>query len=303
MTEGPVHLAIGMFDGLHLGHQAVIEAAVHSARRTGGKAGVLSFWPHPSALFRGEDRSRMIMGPEAKLHVLAGLGVDFVLQQNFTREFAAITPPEFVALVKASLPGLSAIYVGDNWRFGAGRGGDVQSLNRLAAEAGVSVFSAPRVSYNGEAVSSSRIRECLRAGRLAEANAMLGYNYFAEGRTQGGRQLGRTIGFPTLNLAWEPELTPAYGVYAVRVAPRGGERWYPGIANYGLRPTVGEAKAPLLETHLLGECPFNYGSEITVEWLRFVRPERKFDSLQSLKKQMEADMLEVSSDFRLHGVG
>lgn len=304
---GPLHLAIGMFDGVHLGHQSVIEAALHSAARTGGVAAVLSFWPHPSALFAPvERRTRLLMPPETKRRVLARLGVAALIEQPFTTEFAKGAAEDFLPALKAALPRLAAVYVGDNWRFGAGRAGDVSLLLRTAAPLGITVFSAPRVQLDGEAISSSRIRACLAAGDMRSVNALLGYTYFAEGRTQSGRQLGRTIGFPTLNLAWTPEASPAFGVYAVRVASAaslgaGRFEWSPAIANYGLRPTVGGANVPLLESHLLGQCPFNYGDEIVVEWQRFVRPERRFDDLQQLRQQIEKDICEVREDFRLQG--
>jgi len=296
-----LHLAVGMFDGVHLGHRAVIEAAVQSALRTGGEAGVLTFWPHPSALFAPERRSRMLMGPEAKYRVLGRLGVDFIITQPFTNEFARNSPADFIRLLRESMPALEAIYVGENWRFGSGRSGDVSALLALAAGQGISVFSAPRVHFNGEPVSSSRIRTCLASGDLGQANAMLGYSYFAEGRAQPGRRLGRTLGFPTLNLAWEPELLPAFGVYAVRVAAAGSEQWHPAVANYGVRPTVESQGRPLLEAHLLGPCPFDEGDELCVEWVRFLRPEQRFPGLEALKAQIEKDCLQARAEFSLQG--
>ncbi len=301
---GPLHLAIGMFDGLHLGHQSVIEACLHSAARAGGSAAVLSFWPHPSALMNPERRTRMMMPPAVKRQVLARLGVVALIEQPFTEAFGAIPAEDFLPMLRAALPALSAVYVGENWRFGAGRKGDVSLLLASAVRLGVSVFSAPRVHFNGEPISSSRIRASLASGDMASVNALLGYSYFARGCTSQGRQLGRTIGFPTLNLAWQPELAPAFGVYAVRVASAasfdaGVPLWHPAIANYGMRPTIGGALEPLLESHLLGECPFGYGDEIVVEWLRFVRPERRFPGLQELKLQIQEDTRKVSEDFRL----
>jgi riboflavin kinase/FMN adenylyltransferase len=286
----PLHLAIGMYDGVHLGHQAVIESAIHSARRSGGIAGVLTFWPHPSALFNPEKRSRMIMSPEMKFRVLHRLGVDVVIQQPFTLEFARIEAEEFLPCLKRHLPSLAGIYVGENWRFGAGRRGDVALLLAQAREQQVPVLSASRIQYNGGPISSTRIRECLEAGNVAEANSLLGYSYFAEGEVIPGRRLGRTIGFPTLNLAWQPELQPRHGVYAVRVVNGLAGASLPGVANYGLRPTVGEATTPLLEVHVLGECPFDCGDRISVEWLQFLRPECKFAGLEELRAQIARDV-------------
>lgn len=299
LAPKPLHLAIGMFDGVHLGHQAVIESAVRSAARSGGAAGVLTFWPHPSALIRPDKRTRMIMSPEIKREVLGRLGVDVIIQQPFGDDFARIKAEDFLPTLKKALPQLAGVYVGENWRFGAGRTGDVSQLLRSAEKLGVSVLSAPRIQYNGTPISSTRIREQLARGDMPQVNALLGYAYFAQGETEPGRQLGRTIGFPTLNLAWEPELQPAYGVYVVRVSGAGSEKPLPGIANYGLRPTIEDAKVPRLETHIFGPCPFVCGDFIKVEWLRFLRPEKRFGNLEELKAQIAKDCFEARADFSL----
>ena len=299
LPAGPLHLAIGMFDGVHLGHQSVIEAAVHSARRSGGQAGVLTFWPHPSTLFRPDQPTPLLMPVAMKHAVLARLGVEVVIEQNFSAEFAAVEARDFVTLLRRHLPQLAAIYVGENWRFGRGRLGDVPLLVETARPAGLSVVSAPRLNYNGAPISSSRIRELLAAGRIVEANAMLGYAYFTTGVVEQGRQLGRTVGFPTLNLAWEPELKPRYGVYAVEVSH--GEKRSQGVANYGLRPTVGQSNRPLLEVHLLETSVPTYGDKITVHWLQFLRPEGKFGSMEELRRQIEKDRENALNFFQKSG--
>lgn len=284
----PLHLAIGMFDGVHLGHQSVIEAAIHSARRSGGLAGVLTFWPHPSALFRPDNPTRLIMPPAIKRQMLGAMGIDFIIEQNFTREYAQTEAQAFVGFLKRALPNLAAVYVGENWRFGRGRLGDVAMLVAEGRKAGLSVFSAPRLNHNGAPISSSRIRQLLATGEIGEANALLGYSYFSMGLVKSGRQLGRTIGFPTLNLAWEPELAPRFGVYAVTVTNASGQI-SPGVANYGLRPTVEQATKPLLEVHLLGPVVATYGDAITVNWLNFLRAEAKFGGVDELRAQIARD--------------
>jgi len=292
LPAGSLHLAIGMFDGVHLGHQSVIDSAVHSARHSGGLAGVLTFWPHPSALFRPEHPTPLLMPVEMKRQVLAELGIDFVIEQNFSAEFARIEAREFVPYLRRCLPRLGAIYVGDNFRFGRGRSGDISVLVEEGGKLGVAVFSAERISHNGAPISSSRIRELLATGEITEVNALLGYSYFAEGVVERGRQLGRTIGFPTLNLAWQPELKPRFGVYAVRIVDEAGNVRN-GVANYGVRPTVEMAGRPLLEVHLLEDFPLAYGDRIRVNWLHFLRPEGKFGSLDSLRKQIAIDVEEA----------
>lgn len=298
----PLHLAIGMFDGVHLGHRAVIESAVQSARECGGVSAVLTFWPHPSALFRPEQPARLLMPPSAKARVLARLGVDAIIAQEFTPEFAAIEAEAFLPHLRARLPQLAAVYVGENWRFGRGRRGDVALLVAAARSLGLSVFSAPRVSLDGEAISSTRIRELLEAGEIDAANARLGYAYFVEGRVAPGKGLGRQIGFPTLNIDWAPELAPRYGVYAVRVggsASAAGMR--PAVANYGVRPTVEQTRTPRLEVHVLGDCPFQTGDELTVELRHFLRPEQKFDGVDALRAQIARDRETARQWFAGHG--
>lgn len=290
----PLHLAIGMFDGVHLGHKAVIESAVRSARRSGGVAAVLTFDPHPSRLFRPEDPVRLIMDRERRVAALLGLGVAAVIVQPFDTAFAGIAAEGLLPHLRASLPSLHTVYVGENWRFGKGRRGDVAMLVAEAKKLGLHVVSAPRINGDGEPISSTRIRILLTDGRMDAANVLLGSAYASDGVVRPGRRLGRTIGFPTLNLAWEPDLRPRFGVYVVSVEPaeRGGAvAPLRAVANYGVRPTVeeGDAPAPRLEVHVLGECPFGEGDRLRVEWLAFLRPERRFDGVESLREQIGKD--------------
>lgn len=295
LPSRPLHLAIGMFDGVHLGHQSVIGSAVLSARRSEGIAGVLTFWPHPSRLFCSDNPVLQIMEPAMKARMLQAYGIRVVIEQSFDKEFAAIPADNFVTHLRRYLPNLAAIYVGENWRFGQGRKGDVSHLVRLAKAAGIDLVSAPRLQKNGRAISSTRIRELLKNGEMATANSLLGYSYFSEAQVVRGRQLGRELGFPTVNMVWEPELQPRFGVYAVRVS--GGEAdGLPGVANYGLRPTVEDgAISPVLEVHLLGEdCPFTEDDFLKVEWETFLRPETKFAGLAELKTQVALDIRQAT---------
>ena len=295
----PLHLAIGMFDGVQLGHRAVIEAAVQSARRSDGLAAVLTFWPHPSALFRPRDATRLLHDTATKGRLLLRLGGAAVVTQPFTPEFAAIGAGEFLPWLKQRLPQLVALYVGENFRFGRGRSGDVALLVAEGRKHGLGVFSAPRVNFDGEPISSTRIRNLLAAGEIEGANALLGYTYFAEGVVTSGKRLGRTIGFPTLNLAWSPDLRPRFGVYAVRVSGAKTSAPLPAVANYGLRPTVEQTTEPRLEVHVLGACPFDQGDEITVEWLRFLRAEMKFAGVDELRAQIAHDRTDAAAYFQV----
>ncbi len=289
LPPGPVHLAIGMFDGVHQGHRAVIEPAVLAAGASRGTPAVLTFWPHPSTLFRPDNPTRLILPPGIKADLLSELGIRVVISEPFTRELAALPADDFLPWLKRQVPALAAVYVGENFRFGQRRAGDVALLERVGAAMGLAVVSAPRVSAGGELVSSTRIRAHLAAGEIEAANALLGYSYFSAGPAQTGKRLGRTIGFPTLNQHWSPDLRPALGVYGVRVRGTKAPTALAGVANYGLRPTVENATEPKLEIHVLGACPYDAGDELKVEWLKFLRPERKFASLEALRAQIAAD--------------
>jgi riboflavin kinase/FMN adenylyltransferase len=299
LPSRPLHVAIGMFDGVHLGHRAVIESAVQSARHSGGVSVVLTFAPHPSVLFRPDNPTRMILDLPAKMAKVGSLGIDAIVVQPFTREFAAITAEEFVPFIKRHLPRLAGIYVGENFRFGKGRKGDVAMLVAEGRRHGIMVFSAPRVNLDGEPISSTRIRERIQAGDMTGAAALLGYVYTAEGTVVHGKHLGRKIGFPTLNLGWSPDLRPLYGVYAVRVSGAKSYGWLPAVANYGLRPTVEQSAEPRLEIHMLVACPYGAGDTVAVEWVRFIRPERKFGGLDELKLQIARDVAEARAEFSL----
>ncbi len=293
----PLHLAIGVFDGVHRGHRAVVEPAIQAARTEGGLAGVLTFWPHPSALFRPEQPTRLMHDPATRARMLLTLGVDGVITQPFTPELAAVEAEAFLPWLKVQLRGLVAVYVGENFRFGRGRRGDAALLSTTGRECGVKVVSAPRVKLDGEPISSTRVRALLEAGDVAAANALLGYPYFSEGIVTPGKRLGRTIGFPTLNIPWAPPFRPRLGVYAVQV--RAGEKGaaMPGVANYGVRPTVEKTDEPRLEVHVLGECPVGEGDAVKVEWLSFLRPEMKFASLDELKTQIGRDRATAEAFF------
>lgn len=286
----PVHLAIGMFDGVHRGHRTVIEAAVSSAQQAGGVAAVLTFFPHPSAIFHPENPTRLILPPAAKRRVLEELGIEAIITEPFTTTFSAIAAEEFLPWVRARLPRLAGVYVGDNWRFGRGRRGDDALLVREGCALGISVFTAARVSWGGEPISSTRIRSLLVAGDVAAASVLLGHSYFVEGVVQPGKRLGRQLGFPTLNLDWSPECRPALGVYAVQVAGIDGRGGRNAVANYGLRPTVEPgATEPRLEVHVLGDCPFGEGDVVRVEWRQFLRPEMRFENVEQLRAQIARD--------------
>lgn len=288
--DRPIHLAIGMFDGLHRGHRLVIEAAKQAAAKDGGACGALTFWPHPSRLFRPDEPARMILNPEIKRNELNKLGLDFIVEEPFTREFAAIPGDAFLAHLKQRVPNLASVHAGENWRFGRGRAGDMAQLVEQGKALGIDVNPVECLAENGERVSSTRIRSLMTQGRLAEANALLGYEYYSIGTVTQGKRIGRKIDSPTLNLPFEGDLRPAYGVYAVSVSDVSLDHQYKGVANFGVRPTVEQTTKPLLEVFLLEPCPFDYGHRLKVVWHSFIRQERKFAGVDELKERIALDV-------------
>ncbi|GAB1488965.1 bifunctional riboflavin kinase/FAD synthetase [Opitutaceae bacterium] len=277
----------------------MIDAARTAALGDGGLAGVLTFWPHPSRLFRPADPVRLIQTAELKARHLLAAGATFVVSEPFTLEFAAIEAEDFLPHLRRFLPTLAALYVGENWRFGRARRGDITLLQAEGRKHGIGVVSAPRINQGGTPISSTRIRAALTAGRVEEANALLGYTYYAQGVVTPGKRLGRTIGFPTLNVPWHPDLQPALGVYAVAVRSAKTEAMLPGVANYGLRPTVEQSTEPRLEVHVLGDCPLGEGDLVTVEWRHFLRAEMKFASLDELRAQISRDREQAATLLRV----
>ena len=284
----PLHLAIGAFDGVHLGHRAVLHSAREAARADGGLVGVLTYDPHPSKVLRPESSVPLIFTRTQKDERLTEAGAQVIHHEKFDRDHAGIEAAAFPKWLKTTFPRLKSLHVGANFQYGRGRAGDGETLiaHGAAEHLGVKLVSAVRLG--DETVSSSRIRQYLVAGELALANAMLHRPYEAEGVIIGGRRLGRTIGFPTANIAWEPELKPAYGVYAVEVIFQGEA--LPAVANYGQRPTVESGPvAPLLEAHVLrGEAPTT-GDAVRVRWVRRLRAEQKFADLAALRTQITQD--------------
>jgi riboflavin kinase/FMN adenylyltransferase len=284
----PLHLAIGAFDGVHLGHRAVLHSAREAARADGGIVGVLTYDPHPSKVLRPESSVPLIFTRAQKDERLTEAGAQLIHHEKFDRNHAGIEAADFPQWLKQTFPQLRALHVGSNFQYGRGRAGNGETLIAHASAEGLCVRLVSAVRLGEESVSSSRIRQCLVAGELDLANAMLLRPYEAEGIIIGGRRLGRTIGFPTVNVAWEPELKPAYGVYAVEVIFKGEA--LPAVANYGLRPTVESGPvAPLLEAHVLRGTAPTTGDTVRVRWLRRLRAEQKFADLSALQAQIVKD--------------
>lgn len=276
-------VAIGNFDGVHKGHQALLQ----HARALGGKLGVLVFEPHPQEFFR-PDTPRFRLTPfRAKARLLEQHGVSFLFALHFDAAFASLSADEFITKVLVQGLGVRHVIVGEDFCFGKGRQGNLALLQQRGAELGFDVTTFELVG-EGDAskISSTSIREALRDGKPDVAAALLGHPWTVEGRVEGGDRRGRTIGFPTANVSLEGYLEPALGVYAVRVEV--GGRKYGGVANFGRRPTF-DKKDVLLEVHIFDFQGDIYGQPIVVSFISFLRPEMKFTGLDALKAQIARD--------------
>lgn len=265
-------VAVGFFDGVHIGHRRILEGADVA----------LTFRKHPLAVLAPERAPRLIQTAEDRFASIRACGVASVVALEFTRELASVEPEEFARRQLLSLDAKIAVRCGDNWRFGKGGRGDAKLLRGM----GVAVEVVPFAEYAGGRVSSTRIRQAIEGGSIDEANAMLGRRWTVGGRAVSGKGVGRSIGYPTLNIVpSDLELRLRHGVYAVELC---GVRC---VANYGLAPTAGERAwtEPVLEVHVLGgDVPDSVGDQ-KVEFVRFIRPERKFASFDDLRLQIADD--------------
>jgi riboflavin kinase/FMN adenylyltransferase len=261
---------------------------------------VLTYDPHPSKVLRPESPVPLIFTRAQKDERLTEAGAQLIHHEKFDRNHAGIEATDFPQWLKQTFPHLKSLHVGSNFQYGRGRAGHGETLIAHGAAEGLGVRLVAAVSLGEETVSSSRIRQCLANGDLALANAMLLRPYEAEGTIIGGRRLGRTIGFPTVNVAWQPELKPAYGVYAVEVIFRGES--LPAVANYGQRPTVESGPvAPLLEAHVLRGAAPTTGDTVRVRWVRRLRAEQKFADLAALQAQIAKDSAQAKQVLGLIG--
>ena len=299
----------GFFDGVHLGHRRVLETVVSSARERGEEAVVVTFWPHPRTVLQQDARDfRLLTSLEEKKALLAAAGIDRTEVLPFTREFASLKADEYLSLLQSRY-GASLIVMGYDNRIGSDRKTfkDMEaywspnpsslrssSLPTALTAVGPLPFTWPRAATGSEdqqaSISSTRIRKALEEGDIEAANGMLGYEYGLHGVVVAGNRMGRTIGFPTANMQlYEPlKLVPQNGVYAVNVEVTGNV--FRGMCNIGTRPTVG-GTARTIETHILGFNEDIYGLPLRIRFLRRIRDERKFPSLDALRAQLEQDAL------------
>ncbi len=279
-------VALGNFDGVHLGHQHLVRAA-HVARPD-APLGVLTFEPHPRELFRPDDPPFHLTLPAARARLLAGLGVRHLFELAFDRGFSEMTAERFVTEVLHEGIGARQVVCGPDFAFGHRRGGDVALLARRGEALGIGLTVVAPLGDEAGPISSSRIRRVLQDGYPERAAAMLGRPWMIEGAVVLGDQRGRTLGFPTANLRLGRHLEPARGVYAVRVMLADGGS-HPGVANIGRRPTLGGDPESRLEAHLFDFSGDLYGREIEVQLRHFLRAERRFTGLDELRAAIAAD--------------
>ncbi|MEA3211748.1 MAG: riboflavin kinase / adenylyltransferase [Chthoniobacter sp.] len=293
---GPLFLAIGVFDGVHLGHRAVLDRALADARQAGGTAVAVTFDPHPARLLRPEQAPRLLTSTQHKIRLIRALGIPNLLVNRFDRAFAATPPEEFIRSLAAAARPLREICVGFEWSFGKDRGGNLALLDRMGRELGFQEVGVPAVEIDGRVVSSTLIRSAVEAGDLATAARFLGREYTILGTVTKGAQLGRTLGFPTANLSAHNEQFPPNGVYAVEVARRA--QTLRGVANIGVRPTLAKASGErVFEVHLFDFSEDLYGEDLEVTFRGFLRPEQKFASLDALRAQIAHDAQRAREHF------
>lgn len=283
-----VCIAIGVFDGVHLGHQAVIRAAMEDARAANGTAVALTFDPHPMRVLVPDKAPPLLTSTEHKLALIENLETPVCLLIPFTLEFARTEAEAFLEQLRQSATKLQTICVGHAFRFGHNRKGDVQTILAFGRDRGVRVDVIPPVMSNGETISSTTIRKVVAEGDLTKAERMLGRPFSVLGSVEAGDQIGRKLGYPTANLNPHNEVLPPNGVYAVRVFHAGNE--HGGIANIGVRPTVAKDTAERrFELHILDFSGDVYGKAIEVFFAQKLREEQKFDSPDELKAQIARD--------------
>jgi riboflavin kinase/FMN adenylyltransferase len=284
----PVALTVGNFDGIHRGHQAMLQRLLAGARSRGLQSCVLTFEPHPREFFTPQAAPTRLTSLREKLELLAAQGVERTHVRRFDRPFASLAPEAFAEEILAKRLKARWLLIGEDFRFGARRAGDVALLENFGRRYGYQVEILPAVAHAGTRVSSSAVRAALAAGDLAAAETLLGRAYSISGRVVHGRKLGRELGFATANVQLRHNRPPLTGIYAVRVHGVGMSS-RPGVASLGVRPTITASGRAVLEVHLFDFSADLYGAHMRVEFLHKIRDEEKYRDLDALKAQIERD--------------
>jgi riboflavin kinase/FMN adenylyltransferase len=295
-ASSPTVLTIGNFDGLHLGHRAMLERLVAKGRELGLPPSVMTFEPHPREVFAPEQAPARLTSMREKLNLLESCGVERVYVCRFDRRLASLAADDFIGKLLVRGLAVRHVIIGDDFRFGKGRSGDFAALEAAGRQYGFTCEAMHTIEVDGERVSSSAVRDALAAGDLEHAARLLGRPYVIAGRVVHGDKIGRKYGFPTANVQLRRKRMPLTGVFAVTVSGL-DERQLPGAANLGVRPTLAEGMKPVLEVHLFDFDRNIYGSHVTVHFLHKLREERKFASLDELKTQIARDVADTRAYF------
>jgi riboflavin kinase/FMN adenylyltransferase len=296
----PTVLTLGVFDGLHLGHQLIIERVVARARSTGAVPTVITFDPHPRAVLHPASAPPLLQTFDQKIEAFGVLGVEQTIVIRFTREFASVRAEEFLRDVLYERLQAREAYLGCGFAFGRGREGNINLLRRVSSELGFFADEVPEVRLRGQRISSSRIRELLASGQVNLARRMLGRPYGVEGRVVRGAERGRTLGFPTANLRPVNRVIPRGGVYVTATLIDGA--WRRSVTNVGVRPTFESEGEPSVETFVMDWGGDLYGDVVRVRFLHRLRGERRFSSAEELKRQIDADVSRARKFFDRAGV-
>ncbi len=297
----PTVLTLGVFDGLHLGHQLVMRTITERARATGAVPTVITFDPHPRAVLHPESAPPLLQTFDQKIEALGMLGIEQTIVIPFTREFAEICAEDFLRDIVRDRLQAKEVYLGRGFAFGHNREGNIELLRRVSAELGFRAEEVPEVQLRGGRISSSRIRQLLSEGRVNLARRMLGRPYGVEGRVVRGDERGRQLGFPTANLRAHNRVIPRNGVYVTATLIEGA--WRKSVTNIGTRPTFGLDAEPSVETYVINWEGDLYGDVVRVRFLHRLRDERKFNSIDELKRRIDTDITRATSYFEKRGIG
>jgi riboflavin kinase / FMN adenylyltransferase len=298
--QKPTVLTLGVFDGLHLGHQRIMQTVVERARAAGAMATAITFDPHPRSVLHPESAPPLLQTLDQRLANFEVLGIEQAIVVKFDRELASQPAEEFITDILHARLHAREVHLGQDFAFGKGRGGNIDLLRKMSGELGFFADEVPEVRLRGNRISSSRIRDLLGEGKVNLARRMLGRPYGVEGVIIRGLRRGHTIGFPTANLKPQNRVVPRFGVYATVTLIEG--TWRESITNIGVRPTFEDVAEPSIETYIFDFNGDLYGDVLRVRFLHHIRDEKKFSGIDELKAQIERDSSHVRNYFRRSGV-
>ncbi len=283
-------LSIGNFDGVHIGHQTVLRHVAARAKEQDSIACAMTLDPHPVKLLRPREAPLLVTTLNQRLQLIERTGIEAALVVPFTHRLARMSAEDFVRDVLVNRLAVREVYIGSNFRFGANRTGDVDLLERMGQELGFTAAGAPTVEAAGSVVSSSRVRELIAKGDVANVSELLGRFMYVDGTVLEGKQLGRKLGFPTINIQWENEAIPSRGVYVTATHIPSFHRTFPSVTNIGVRPTVYENSVATMESHLLDFSADVYQERVRLFFITRLREEQHFSSTTQLMSQIHADV-------------